>query len=95
MTFDYNKEEKQAVSLVLENGTKVEGEFIDLRISTETLPAGKQWYQVRHCDDDWGEPASLKRGCVTVNFYGTVICDPIEDMDEGAELDIQSWDIED
>lgn len=42
MTFDYNKEEKQAVSLVLENGTKVEGEFIDLRISTGTLPAGKQ-----------------------------------------------------
>ena len=44
MTFNYNEEEKTPMSLVLENGISVEGEFIDLRIATDTLPAGKQWY---------------------------------------------------
>lgn len=62
MTFDYNKEHKTSMSLVLENGISVEGEFIDLRITVDTLPTGKQWYQIRHCDDDGSEPASLKRG---------------------------------
>ena len=52
MTFDYNKENKTPMSLVLENGITAEGEFIDLRITVETLPKGKQWYQIRHCDDD-------------------------------------------
>ena len=28
MTFDYNKEHKTSMSLVLENGISVEGEFI-------------------------------------------------------------------
>ena len=68
MTFDYNKEDKTPMSLVLENGITAEGEFIDLRITVDTLPKGKQWYQIRHCDDDGSEPASLKRGCVAVNF---------------------------
>ena len=48
MTFDYNKEHKTPMSLVLENGISVEGEFIDLRITVDTLPKGKQWYQIRH-----------------------------------------------
>lgn len=52
------------MSLVLGNGISVEGEFIDLRIAAETLPTGKQWYQIRHSDDDDMEAASLKRGCV-------------------------------
>ena len=37
MTFDYNKEHKTSMSLVLENGISVEGEFIDLRITVDTL----------------------------------------------------------
>ena len=36
MTFDYNKEHKTSMSLVLENGISVEGEFIDLRITVDT-----------------------------------------------------------
>ena len=42
MTFDYNKEDKTPMSLALENGITAEGEFIDLRITVETLPKGKQ-----------------------------------------------------
>ena len=92
MTFNYNEEEKTPMSLVLENGISVEGEFIDLRIAPDTLPADKQWYQIRHSDDDDMEAASLKHGCVAVNFFGTFICDPIEGIKEGEEVEISEWD---
>ena len=77
MLYDYRKESKSPMLLTLANGKTIEGEFIDLRIATETLPKGKLWYHIRHTDDDWSEPASLKNGCVVVNFCGTFICDPI------------------
>lgn len=76
---------------MLENGISVEGEFIDLRIAVETLPKGRQWYQIHHCDDDGSEPASLKRGCVAVNFFGTFVCAPIAGMNDGDELEIREW----
>ena len=41
MTFNYNEEEKTPMSLILENGISVEGEFIDLRICPRYL-AGRQ-----------------------------------------------------
>lgn len=68
MLYDYRKEDKRPMLLTLENGKTIEGEFIDLRIATDTLPEGKLWYQIRHTDDDWTEPASLKNGCVVVTF---------------------------
>ena len=95
MVFDYNKEKKTQMSLVLGNGTTVNGEFIDLRISVETLPKGTEWYHIRHSDDDGSEPASLKRGCVVVNFFGTFICAPIQGMALGDEVEIQKWHWED
>ena len=92
MVFKYEKEECTPMTLILENGVCVKGEFIDLRIDQESLPEGKQWYQIRYCDDDETEPASLKRGCVAVNFLGTLICDPIDDMAIGEEIEISEWD---
>ena len=47
MLYDYRKEYKTPMSLVLENGFSIEGEFIDLRIATDTLPEGKVWYHIR------------------------------------------------
>lgn len=95
MTFDYNEQDRTPMLLVLENGTTVKGEFIDLRITVGTLPPNKEWYQIRHADDDGGEPASLKRGCVVVNFFGTFICDPIESLTDGEETNILNWNFED
>lgn len=89
MTYDYNEQERTPVSITLENGVSVEGELVDLRITPETIPAGKKWYQFRHTDEDWGDIASLKNGCVAVNFYGTLICDPIPCMEPvGTELGV-------
>lgn len=77
------------MNITLENGVKVEGEFLELRISVDTIPDNKEWYQIRHSDEDWIEPVSLKRGGIMVNFMGTFICNPIESMKEsGIELDI-------
>ena len=78
--------------LILVNGIAVQGEFVDLRIESSTLPEDKQWYQIRYCDDDDTEPASLKRGCVAVNFLGTLICDPIDEIANGEEIEISEWD---
>ena len=91
MLYDYRKERKSPMLLTLANGKTIEGEFIDLRIATETLPKGKLWYHIRHTDDDWSEPASLKNGCVVVNFCGTFICAPIIDFPCGEELEIKEW----
>lgn len=52
MLYDYRKESKSPMLLTLANGKTIEGEFIDLRIATETLPKGKLWYHIRHTDDD-------------------------------------------
>ena len=94
MTIDYDKEIATPVALVLGNGVAVSGELIGLRINPETLPGGKRWYHVRHADDDGSEPASLKRGCVVVNFFGTLVCDPIAGMEDGDEIDITGFNYE-
>lgn len=54
MTYDYNEQDKTPVSITLENGVSVEGELVDLRITPETIPAGKKCCQFRHSDEDWG-----------------------------------------
>ncbi len=92
MTFNYNEESKSPLTIFLGNGKGIIGEFVDVRIAAETIPEGKQWYQFRHSDYDGGEIASIKRGCVTVNFFGTFICDPIEGMENiGEELEVVDY----
>lgn len=56
--------------------------FSEMRIDNKTIPDGLYKYEVRHCDEDWGEPAEISEG-VWVNFYGTLISKkPIEDWDQ-------------
>mgnify|MGYP000591572585 CR=1 FL=1 len=38
MLYDYRQESKTPMLLTLANGKTIEGEFIDLRIDTNTLP---------------------------------------------------------
>ncbi len=92
MAFDYNKETKSNLKIVLWNGEEITGELIEARVAVETIPMGKQWYQLRHSDDDWGEIMSIKRGCIVVNFFGTFICEPIGSMTElGEEIGIADY----
>ena len=96
MMYSYNEEkQKTPMRITLENGVEAKGVYIGLRIDPETLPHGKEWYQIRHCDDDWSEPASLVWGGIMVNFMGTFISDPIEGMRRvGEELEIIKYEFE-
>lgn len=33
----------------LDDGVTMKGVYLDLRITSETVPAEKLWYQIRHC----------------------------------------------
>ena len=46
--------------------------FNDMRIDRSTIPDGYFMYEVRHCDEDWGEPCEIALG-ILVNFYGTLL----------------------
>lgn len=46
--------------------------FCDVRIDRETVPDGYFVYEVRHSDEDWGEPCEIALG-ILVNFYGTIL----------------------
>lgn len=46
--------------------------FNDLRVDRKTVPEGYFMYEVRHADEDWGEPCEIALG-ILVNFYGTLL----------------------
>ena len=91
MLFDFDKVDKRAIALTLENGSEIFGVFAEDRLYTDSLPKGKQWYQLRSSDSDDMEIASVRNGCVVVNFYGTLVCDPIPDLDKGEEANVTDW----
>lgn len=57
--------------------------FVDMRIDRETVPEGYTMYEVRHADDDWGEPVEIAIG-ILVNFYGTLLTKEPFDLEPSA-----------
>lgn len=55
--------------------------FSELRIDRASIPEGSYMYEVRHADDDWGEPVQIAKW-VMVNHFGTLL--------SAAELPLQS-----
>ena len=54
--------------------------FNDLRITRDSIPEGYTMYEVRHSDDDWGEPCEIDFG-ILVNFFGTLLTkEPFEEL---------------
>lgn len=58
--------------------------FTECRIDRATMPEGVYRYELRHGDEDWGEPRELARNLM-VNFYGTVL------TREPFQLPIDGW----
>lgn len=58
--------------------------FTECRIDRATVPEGVYRYELRHGDEDWGEPIELSRSLM-VNFYGTVL------TREPFQLPIDGW----
>ena len=58
--------------------------FTECRIDRATVPEGVYRYELRHGDEDWGEPVELARS-IFANYYGTVL------THEPFQLPIDGW----
>lgn len=58
--------------------------FTECRLDRPTVPDGVYRYELRHGDEDWGEPVELSRN-ILVNYYGTVL------TREPFQLPIEGW----
>ena len=46
--------------------------FTNIRIDRATVPSNLYLYEIRHADEDWGDPCQIAKG-ILVNHFGTVI----------------------
>ena len=46
--------------------------FTECRLDKSTVPEGLYRYELRHGDEDWGDPVTLSRS-IMVSYYGTVL----------------------
>lgn len=44
----------------------------DWRVDRTTVPDGFHLYELRHADEDWGDPCQIAKG-ILVNFYGSIL----------------------
>lgn len=58
--------------------------FTECRLDRTTVPEGVCRYELRHADEDWGEPVTLSRS-ILVNYYGTVL------TREPFQLPVEGW----
>lgn len=58
--------------------------FAECRLDRTTVPEGVYRYELRHADEDWGEPITLSRS-ILVNYYGTVL------TREPFQLPVEGW----
>ena len=58
--------------------------FTECRLDRTTVPEGVYRYELRHADEDWGEPITLSRS-ILVNYYGTVL------TREPFQLPVEGW----
>ena len=62
------------------------------RIDRSTVPDGMFMYEIRHSDEDWGEPIQLGKS-ILINHYGTIISSkPIDIPPDGLrEISAEDW----
>ena len=92
----YDKSQMMNVELVSEEGTHYIGEYIDMRISRQSIPEGKYAYDCRHDDDgDWVTPVTIERYFVMVNFAGVFITDtPVIFPEKQNHIPLKDWDMD-
>ena len=64
----------------------------DWRVERSTVPAGSHLYELRHADEDWGDPCQLARS-ILVNFYGSILSMQPFQLPEHGYLDFDSKDL--
>ncbi len=76
--------------------------FTDLRVDRNTVPKGMYLYEVRHADEDWGDPCQIGEW-IMVNHFGSLITNEALALEKSptisnAYCDIDSeteWNFED
>ena len=61
------------------------------RIDRSTVPACLHLYELRHADEDWGDPCQLAKG-ILVNFYGSILTAQPIPLPESGYLNFESKD---
>ena len=64
----------------------------DWRVDRATLPDGFYLYELRHADEDWGDPCQLAKS-ILVNFYGSVLTLQPFQLPSHGYLDFDSIDL--
>ena len=64
----------------------------DWRIDRSTIPANLYLYELRHADEDWGDPYQLAKG-ILVNFYGSILTSQPIPLPESGYLNFDSEDV--
>lgn len=64
----------------------------DWRVGRSTVPKGVYLYELRHADEDWGDPCQLARS-ILVNFYGSILSTQPFQLPEHGYLDFDSKDL--
>ena len=62
------------------------------RLDKSTVPDGFHAYDIRHADEDWGDPCTIEKS-VVVNFFGSIILNHPLEIPERGYLDIGETDI--
>lgn len=74
-------------------GDHIVGIIIDGRIDKSTIPSCWHAYDVRHTEEDWGEPATVEKN-VIVNFFGTLLVERELKLSKESVLpclEVKSW----
>lgn len=77
--------DKRGAVLTL-NGVKYNGFVSDIRINRDTVPSDWYAYDIRHSDDDWGQPIQIRNGYIMVNHYGTFYTQTKLPLDDGKSV---------
>ena len=64
----------------------------DWRVERSTVPVGFHLYELRHADEDWGDPCQLARS-ILVNLYGSILSMQPFHLPEHGYLDFGSKDL--
>lgn len=80
-----------SMTLWLKNGVEATGILSEERLQRISA-SDKYVYDIRHSDNDYGEPATIENGVVMVNWFGSFIVDaPIEFPEDVNYLEIEDY----
>lgn len=82
------------ITLVFDDDRKITCLITEFRVDRSRDTEGKNLYDIRHSDEDWCDPATVKDN-VVVNWFGTIITFSPIDLGHDKYLEIKDYWYED